>query len=106
MQQCWLKDAVRRPHFRDLVATISNSLESISGYLDLHRSTSIIRRVKKDYSHSSHSKKTEIPFLENGEQLKDGEAVQQDPKWGKEESKTIKGGDMESAGYHSQKTAV
>ena len=129
MQQCWLEDADRRPHFRDLVTTISNMLESIAGYLDLSRSFSLIKRVKKDHSHSPRPKRTEMPILEdveeeeeevdNGEQSEGGEgaeeAVQRDPAWedsyrrGAEEEKkgkSIRGQVMESIGYASQETAM
>ena len=127
MQQCWLEDADRRPHFRDLVTTISNMLESMAGYLDLNRSFSLIKRVKKDYSHSPRPKKTEMPILEdveeeeeevdNGEQSEGGEgaeeAIQGDPVWEdrrgaeeEEKGKSIRGQVMESIGYASQETAM
>ena len=127
MQQCWLEDADRRPHFRDLVTTISNMLESIAGYLDLSRSFSLIKRVKKDHSHSPRPKRTEMPILEdveeeeeevdNGEQSEGGEgaeeAVQRDPERGEgggaeeeKKGKSIRGQVMESIGYASQETAM
>ena len=94
MQKCWLEDANRRPHIRDLVTTISN-MESLAGYLDLRCPFSLVQRVEKDYSHSTRPKRTEMPILETyveeeeeeeGEQSERGEgpaeAVQSDPEWG------------------------
>ncbi len=52
MQQCWLEVANLRPHFHDLVTTISDALESIAGYLSLQQSFSLIESVKQDYGHS------------------------------------------------------
>ena len=66
MQQCWLEAADERPHFHDLVTTISNILESIAGYLDLQRSLSLVQRVKQDYSCSPHptNSNSEVAVLE------------------------------------------
>ena len=96
-------------------------LESMAGYLDLNRSFSLIKRVKKDYSHSPRPKKTEMPILEdveeeeeevdNGEREGAEEAVQRDPEWGErggveeeekgESSKIIRGRAMENAEHET-----
>ena len=35
MQSCWESEPENRPHFSELVSTISSILESIAGYLEL-----------------------------------------------------------------------
>ena len=42
--QCWEADPHERPHFANLVVTISTTLEMIAGYLDLGATTLNIRR--------------------------------------------------------------
>ena len=79
MQQCWMEAADERPHFHDLVTTISNNLESISGYLGLERSISLIKQVKQAYPHSPHPKRpnSEMPILEEeGEELEEKEGAE------------------------------
>ena len=85
MQQCWLEVADKRPHFHDLVATISKILESIAGYLDLQRSVSLIKRVKRDVSRSPRPKRpnSETPRLGEGadeEQVEGKEGEERAPQ--------------------------
>ena len=114
--------ADERPLFHDLVTTISNILESISGYLDLQRSVSLIKRVKQDYSHSRRPKRpnSEMPILEaeeEGEELEGKEeaekGAQQDSECGRGEevekeasSKAIRGRVMESVYYETTETVT
>ena len=122
MQQCWLKDVDKRPNFHDLVTTISSILESIAGYLGLKRSVSLIKRFKQDYSRSPNPKRqiSEMPILEEGEeedQLEGPEkGAERDSRCGGGEgikgeeneanTKTIRGGVMESAKYETTETAI
>ncbi len=71
MQLCWLEVAKLRPHFRNLVTTISNTLESIAGYLGLQQSVSLIERVEQDYPRSPH-RNPEMPNLGGEEEQLDG----------------------------------
>ena len=97
MQQCWLENPDKRPHFRDMVTTISNMLESIAGYLDLKRSFSLIESIKK--SHSPHPKRTEMPTQieerekekeEEGEKLEGGEGAEEAVQWDPEKEEERK----------------
>ena len=69
MQQCWLEAADERPHFHDLVTTISNNLETIAGYLGLQRSLSLVQRVKQDFHRSPRPKRriSKLALLEEEE---------------------------------------
>lgn len=67
MQLCWVEVAKLRPHFHNLVTTISNTLESIAGYLGLQQSVSLIERVKQDYARNP-----EMPNLGGEEEQMDG----------------------------------
>ena len=70
-----MEDAERRPHFRDLVTTISDMLEHTAGYLNLKRSFSLITNFKK--SHSPEERENEEEGEENGEQLEGGEGAEE-----------------------------
>ena len=78
MQQCWLEVAGKRPHFHDLVTTISNTLESIAGYLGLQRRVSLIKSVKHDYLRSPRTKRriSEMPILKEKEEEEQLEGIE------------------------------
>ena len=104
MQQCWLEAADERPHFHDLVTTISNNLESIAGYLGLQRSLSLVQRVKQDFPRSPRPKRriSELALLEEEEkeeQLEGKKGAEKGVKEGENEASTeaISSQVMESA---------
>ena len=48
MCQCWVEDPAKRPDFKELVVTVTKSLEGIAGYMDF---TTVSVSASQGYNH-------------------------------------------------------